>query len=434
MSKNKAVTLSLSEFVNVIKTLEIGQYIYQHQRDSSSTEEYIQLPFDVTCGFIKLDRSLHSPEWNFLKPKKEFDNFFHHLVRFARFNNGGYPTAEKAHAEYLLGFLLHHNIQIKIDDNIFSIEAALEKYQPPRYSRVYFYKGELISPEVSPTYQFLSEQWRQDQSYPELEKLSQLWVAHIHSIEQERIAKEQAELAKRQQEEQERIAKEQLRAQYAAYKAAHFFEDNILDLKLFSLVLEGFIKTGRILLANDNNPWVNKPRLPADISALILQFSQLSRSPSNPFIPNNESTFAFIRMMKAIISTAKYQGNYLNASHQLLGFLLYHNFQINHQGQLFRISDIVQAEMTQEDYNLLSVYGEMLFPFLNGEWRQSQGYPGKDQLEKLLNDNQSYPVQPQQTYLPGFQQRAMPSFLPTNTWAVQPQNTVRNPFEIPRLW
>jgi hypothetical protein len=90
--------------------------------------------------------------------------------------------------------------------------------------------------------------------------------------------------------------------------------------------------------------------------------------------------------------------------------------------------------MTQEDVNMLSVYGEMLFPFLNAQWRQNQGYPGKDQLEKILTNNTSYHAQSQQAYLPGFQQRAMPSFLPTRTFAVQPQNTLRNPFGTPRLW
>jgi hypothetical protein len=129
--------------------------------------------------------------------------------------------------------------------------------------------------------------------------------------------------------------------------------------------------------------------------------------------------------MKTLIAKAKYQGNYLNASHQLLGFLLYHNFKINHQGELFRISDIVKAEMTNDDLYMLSQHGEAIFPFLNDEWRRSQGYPGKDLLEKVLTYNPLV----QQTYLPGFQQRALPAFLPTNAFVpFQPQNRLRNPF------
>ncbi len=111
-------------------------------------------------------------------------------------------------------------------------------------------------------------------------------------------------------------------------------------------------------------------------------------------------------MMKAVILSAKIEGPQQFASQQLLGFMLYHNFQLQHGHQVFSIADIMRAELTQEDHFNLAHFGPRKLPFLFTQWQKNQCYPGRNDLEKVLVAEQELQrmSQPHRTYSPFYHQ------------------------------
>ncbi len=395
---------TLKEFINLIKALELGNYIYQNQRYSLPDKQYIQLPFDVTVAFRKFDNSVNSDEFKFLYPKVQLRNFLSKLERSARDNYEDTASAESNHSEYLIGFLLNHDIRLKIDNETLSLAKVIDDVMPINYCIRHEGKYYLSA---RPAFDFLSEQWRGQQGYPDLQTLGLNWKNHVEKCEQERIAKEQAVLQKQKQAELERRHLEELRAQQALMRAAQTFDGMVLDFEKFSYVIEAFIKTGRIELGNTHQNWSTKPKLYQDVSNLICHFSQMVRAQGFLRPTPDQLSAAFVNMMKAVILTAKVEGPHQQASQQLIGFMLYHNFQLQHANQRFNISDIMMAEMSPADHLSLAQFGGRKFPFLFEEWQKNQCFPGRNDLEKVIAAEQEIQrlIQPNQTFSPFYQQR-----------------------------
>ncbi|MBN9288764.1 MAG: hypothetical protein J0H47_12645 [Gammaproteobacteria bacterium] len=382
MPTNKNV-LTLPEFINLIKALELMGIVCQHQLRGRTNNEYIQLPQEVTIAFLKLDRSFNSADKHIYNSLTEFGNLMSRLVRFARFNNGNYPTSEKEHAEFLLGLLLHYNIHINFDSATYSIEDIMRnKLTVDERRRCH---GNDMNSDDFYFCQFLSNSWRENQKYPTIEAVNNAWQKHLHQQEQARLE------SLRQQQEAEQLAA--LRQQYLAWKAYHHFEGTILNFEKFSYALEGFILHNFIQLTNEVS-FVKKPQLPLSTTQLLLLFSNQARSPQAAF-HQQELAQTFIKLMKEIIANAK-TGD--QACGVLLGFLLYHDFTLHYGNESFRISDIVKVEMTVQDLQRFQYFGENAFPFFSSKWQQAQTFPGRQEIEQVLASQSQIP---QQHFLPG---------------------------------
>lgn len=360
--------LTLPEFVNLIKALELTNVIFQHQKVGKTNNKYKQLPNEVTNAFLKLDYSINSRDKHLYNTNEAFSNFMNQLVKFARFNSGRYPTTEKAHAEFLLGLLLHYKIEINFGTITHSISHIMcHKLSPMEQTRCH---GRDMDSDDYYYCKFLSEAWRESQPYPRIEAINDAWQSHLRQQEQ----------ASQEKLRQERVAAHQavLQQQYLAQKAYHHFEGTVFNFEKFSYVLEGFIRSDLVRLAIDNH--LGKSALEMTTTQLILLFSNQARSTLTDF-HQNEIGLTFVKLMKEIIAKAKSNDK---ACGILLGFLLYHDFTLYHGNERFRISDIVKAEMTLQDKCAFQCFGESAFPFFNRNWQQAQNYPGRVDLEQVL--------------------------------------------------
>ncbi len=395
---------SILELVNIMRSLELGGYVFQHQKDGTSYGiEYFQLPWKVTISYLKLQASVQSEELkSYYQPEKELINFLEILTKYARFNHWYYPSAEKAHAEYLLGFLLqqdftivHDNVSYELNKMIYRFVPDIEKQGKAHY---WFEEG-LIPPEP---HDFLSESWREKQAYPPLQVLETIWHQHVAEIESK---KQQAALVAEQAAQRER---EQQKA-YANWRETHFFDNNLLDYKNFSFVLEAVIKSGCINLFAEgplSSPNQNKISLSLPLTQLLLNFSQSARNiQSGSLWSYQQAASNFERVLCELIASSKYDlSQHGESARQLVGFLLFHNFQIQHGNTQICMREIFFKQATWNERELF-LEGHHAHPcsFIYLEWQQQQNYPGKQALEIILQREQQQPVVSQnKTFLNAF--------------------------------
>ncbi len=402
MALRQKCELSLAAFINIIESLELGGFIYHYKRAASTKNQYKQLPRNLTLAFKYLDNIVKNNHLNIIDPNDVLDDFLNTLVNCCLANYFLGRNSERQHAEYLLGFLLHNNVHLKSKGVSRSL-ADLIDAKLPRYHRIVIQglRGSL----PSPLFDFLSVQWRENQHYPDLNTLLAIW-------KKERL--------QHQEKQKDKILID-------PSNESQSFKGLVLDFEKLSYALEGFVKTGKVELAKDDQPGTTRSTLSLEVSSLILRFSQIARSKGSASIASDTLPIAFVKMMKAIIFTAKYPNQQQFASQQLLGFMLYHNFQIRYGDQIFKISDIVNAEMTPEDSQALNLRGPQQFPFLLSDWQQIQCFPGKQDLERIISAElrnkpivDSRPIELHQeheasspSFLPFYQQRAasFPAFI-----------------------
>lgn len=412
--------ISPSQFVNIIKSLVQGKYLYHYSRSGDSKTSYIQLPKDVSTHFRKLDLSLHSKKMKrYYDEKKEFNDFVSSLVKFSR-GNYWYPTSEKAHAEYLLGFLLHNNFQIRLNDNNLISLQDLVYNKLPQHEIHYFKTGSYYKWHTVPNkkYDFLLSEWQSQQKYPSLDILKQHW---------QQIATEKANKKMiKEQERQKREQEYQLRQQQYQWELQHRFNHLVLDFGLFSYALEGYIT----FMTSQEKSCIQDANLPIasmSLSALISQFAQYARTmdPNNPqhhqIVANMLDT-----LMDQLIKEAKYESTQHGFySKKLLGFLLHHNFKVSGFGKTYTMQEIFWHNSTEiEKYLLQSNDINHYLFFALPEWQQNQNYPNKPELEYALNQSHQKQVHQQQThqsntFLRAYQPTAFP-----NTFFQPVQNNV----------
>ncbi|MBS0286005.1 MAG: hypothetical protein JSR17_01830 [Proteobacteria bacterium] len=371
----------LKEFVNLIKSLDLNQVIRPHT--TYSTDSSVdQLGFKLTCEFVKLDRSLNNEEWGFLDPNHQFKTFFNHLVNQAVANRFVGANAETAQAQKLLGFLLHHDIHITMDDEVISLKELTLQSMSRRHRELEF--------------PFLSTPWCMNQNFPSLQAQSAVWIQYCSELEKQRIAQEHQVRTIQAMEEAE--LREQVETQHRirAYRDLHFFDNVVLDMHKFSYVLESFLSYGRLDPFGQNSG--QKPMLSPEVTQGIMTFVHLVRQQGVLRATDMQVGAAFANLMKALIASAKVESQFQPAATHLLGFLMFHNFQFQYQNQYFRISDIFMSEMSQFDYVKLQSLGLACMPFLSQDWQQHQCYPGKRDLEAQIN----LVFSSQQRYIPSY--------------------------------
>lgn len=391
-------SLTLSQFVKIIRSLELEGYIRQHFTLTVPYRDTVQLPFEVTCAFGRLDHSLHDPRWRGMSvsPLKYFDDFLLQLVVHAR-SNAFNPTVEDSHVEYLLGFLLHLDLQITHDNETRNFEESMFA-QFPRSVASYIRWGHYPTkhPICVPAegYDFLSADWRKTQNYPTIETLQECWL----NLERKKIAEaeqqQQLVLLEQKKQQLEREAEYNRRQQELAFINKHCFVD-VLTLEQFSYVLEGFIKSGKIKLPYHGQFFNQDSILSTALATKIVQFSQLARQ--NIHLQNKSQ--AFIQLIKDIIAEAKAHSPARQAAQLLLGFLMYHNFQISDGYHVCKMREIYWLEANPVEKMHLQA-GQDSIPVSNPQWLQQQGFPGKDTLELLLRSPAP------SHYLPGYQKQA----------------------------
>lgn len=393
-SSNLQNEISPSQFVNIIKSLVQGKYLYHYWRSGDRKTSYIQLPEIVSTHFRRLDSSLHSKKMkSYYDSNQEFDKFIACLVNSARGNYWS-PSSEKAHAEYLLGFLLHNNFQIRLSDNTrISLEDLVYK-KLPQHEAHYFKTGSYYRWHTVPDkkYDFLSSEWQAQQKYPSMDILKQHWQQIVTEKENKKILKEQ-ERKKREQEYQ-------LRQQQYQWELQYCFNHIVLDFRLFSYALEGYIAFMENLeehyMQDDNRPIAS-----TSLKALVSQFSQYART-MDPNNPQHHQIVANMldALMFHLIKEAKYEST-LHGSYakKLLGFLLYHNFKVSGFGKTYTMQEIFWHNSTDHEKSLLQLNhsNHSLFFALPG-WQQNQNYPYKPELEHALYQSQQKQVLEQQMH------------------------------------
>lgn len=382
------VMLTLSQFVKIISAL-IHTNTICHHFISHDSKNIIQLPFEVTCAFKKLEKRFYDPTWcNMLTPPSEyFYEFLLHLVTFAR-SNWHSPNAESNHAEFLLGFLLHTNMVIAFDEENSKHIKDLVFTQFPADEARYLLWGtppfrRLILPAEG--YDFLSDAWQAAQQYP---TIAQLNAVLLKKDDDDRKAALILQQEREKQQQQELEAQKQL--QYFKILDCHYFLFP-LSLADFSLVLEALYKTGRVQFPHPS-PFVQKQTIiPYFLSLQIVQFAYLARQNHH----RKEKTQGFLELMQNIIRSAKNAPEYREGCLFLLGFLLYHNIHVYDGERLYRIAELYYAEASPLEKQYLQSGGDLL-PVSNAEWQKQQCYPGRDILEFALNSTSF-------TFLPSFE-------------------------------
>lgn len=442
MGNNAKKEMSFSGFVNYVKNLEVGRYVFQHQIEAMKGEEYVQLPYKVTIAFKRLEMAVNSPELKTLDPQRECIDFIQSLIAYAKGNYGPYGNAEKDHAEYLLGLLMHHDIVIKENDKMMCSVKGLVFHSMRRegfYGVDAAYHSEAG---VSDSYDFLSKKWLASQHYPDDDKLMKRCAKNIAKAEQQKretlIKQEQERLlqeeeqrrqARRQEEElrqQEKMMR-QLEKELNEQRIAKSFKNVTLNLTSFSYLLEAFIKANFIELNTGFSGVSNKPKLSSVLTSLMLAFSKATRENSS-----EAAKELFVRFMKELIASAKYQKDgHANASFILLGFFIYHDFKFQVGNELFKVSDILNAETNPNEREIM-VKNYQHFPFICHPWQKDQNYPGKEELEWIYaqpTPNVSTQAVNQSAFLPFYRQtqQVRTPWLQQNN-QVTPVQTFTSPF------
>ncbi|MCS5712183.1 hypothetical protein [Candidatus Berkiella aquae] len=414
----QAVKLSLSQFAHVLNALVLGQHISRHQITAHSNLQYHQLPYELSRAMKRLDDSLHLSSVNkILNSHYEFENFIKQLTTFAIEYHGSKANTENQQAAYLAGFLVHHQIEVEINNHSYSVRDLILT-QLPDYIQYYLVTGQYhqIHEPFIPHggYAFLNQDWLNNRNYPSLTELNVRWTQEKARLDQQAQYKAQLKQWEHQQ--------------HLAFRAQHHFDGMVLNLNQLSYALEAFIKSDIVRLANQNHLWQFKPQLSQKISDLMTKFAQLART-TNVWAPSRteELNHVFVLLMKEIITDAKY--NNQPASKLLLGFLLHHNFHLNVANQTFNMGDIFWAEATPQEKQLLQLQpgkASTQMPYVYQEWQQRQGYPGKAQMEKLLSNAPQVTSAPANHFLPSFSQQL-------RTQLANTQATTNNPFKAPYL-
>lgn len=343
--------LTIHEFVNLLTGVQ------EFYRTNNGYPTYTD---ELSASFNTLNTAILTSITANVDLKMPFENVMTQLVRAAEANYGQFPTNLTNNAEYLLGLLLHHDIAVSLGDNTCRISDAVLLLIENKHN-LYGHRSMDLSPNF---YRFSIPEWQTQQNYPTMDVLHQAWQ-HFE---------QQQTLAVQQQQQQPQNPQSN-------------YDQQTWSLSDFSYFIEGFFMTNRIQLhtSTDNRP--NIPKLPENASKLLSEFTQLSR--------NND--FHAYGSLVGLIQNLVTQAKRLNAaSRQLIGFLLHHKFQLQHNLHQIDLNTLLQSEFGVQGL-LTPQRPERIYPFLDPDWRIQQEYPSKADLETRVRLAQHMSQVPQQS-------------------------------------
>lgn len=350
---------SLEEFVNIIIAMEDNKLIAQYYQPATNNLAYNQLPYEVSKAFIKLENVMS---------KSPLTQFMSALAKHAEKGvDKKVATVESQQALFLLSFLLSHDVAISIDDEIFSFK---------HFTNTVNLKVVTADP----------KKWLQEHHSELIKSLDHFWKAQILEITLKR--REREELAKHRKEYEDAIKQDQAEelVKYLALRNEHSFDFLQLDMSQLSYAIDGFILQGKIQVFSGQS-CAFRPELSQETSLLLHKFNELAKYKGLLVVTQEEIFEAFVLMMNSLIIFSMTPNDSQLASQRLLGFMIFHNFEIQHQNQVFRISDMLKFC----DFNIQ----------VTEEWLNQQGYPSKLELENLISIEQA-----QKSFLPLYAQQS----------------------------
>lgn len=181
---------------------------------------------------------------------------------------------------------------------------------------------------------------------------------------------------------------------YVSWRQNYAF-DMVLDYNDFSYLLEGFCKSGYIRVHDANaSLWEQSPMLSLPLTHLVYHFSQRARAmPADDWPSYANVASIFVQLVKSTIACAKYDPSTEGeAARHLLAFLLHHNIHVQHGSEVVTMHNAFLSEASYAERCAFSE-GSNAHPcrFIYSEWQQLQHYPGKGDIEDILNVNKGVP-------------------------------------------
>jgi hypothetical protein len=385
-STKSTPVLTLLNFVRLMKGLQHGEFTGIG-------------PEKLNLALGKLELSLKR-SFDGLDPETELQSYISTLFGYAKQNNNKCANASTADAEYILGFLLHHDIHVEMLDAsgkrcIESIRTLMLS-EAPSYEVEYFEKGhahyekhQKMMPENG--FHFMDLAWRKRQNYPTLEKVAACYQAQQQSYAQflQRLKVVEAQWAEqRMQVFSEKYASLAMSPISNGFQNApltplkHVADNRAINLETLSWVIEIFFRKGIVHLPGQKSFGSFNPTLSTGVALAIEHFVVSARKNSNGFL-QNETSVAFENMLRTTMTAAVTDTNMetRNAAQLVIGFLIYQNFLITHQGKTLSIRQAVDTILTENDKAMLKSQ-HAVFPFLfDTSWLESRGFPTRENLE-----------------------------------------------------
>lgn len=384
----RSTEMPLEAMVHLIDSLIHSGQVYLHQINATSETEYVQLSEKVTIGYLKFKRAVEVKD-SYVDPFNEFNQFIRLLMNSAALNHWYHPNAEKAHAEYLIGFLLHHNIKLTYKNDTYLLNSliwnkmsSLEKDvmtvdDPAQYpGHHYFFEAHKVPPEY---YSFLSETWREAQNYPTIEMQYTAWQHLQATRAYEAELERQIELEKAAQE----------RA-YQQWRSEHYFDTVLMTYENFSYMIEGYVLSGGagLLGAWSHN---SRPSFSQVDTQNMLTFSQIARANNLSGLEQLYLAWGFEVTLGSVFENAKYDLSTSGQAARLFtSFLLKYNIQVLHEGSITGMRDLYwKLSSPMDQYRMQSGFAPHPHDahFLTNLSRIPN--PSKKDIEAALN--QQYP-------------------------------------------
>lgn len=331
------MALTVDQFLGLIKGIQ------EFYRTGNGYPEY---PQELSSALAQLDTAMLTSITANVDLSTPFENVMIQLVGAAKANYSPYANIQTNNAEYLLGLLLHHSITVTVGTTIYSTSQIVLHLIENKQNLYGFSSTDLSHP----YYRFSMPQWQAQQNYPTLDILYQAWQYF---------------------EQQRALASQPQQPQPQPHNPNRNYDNQIWSLSDLSYFIEGFILCGRIRLHDLTDIRIDVPRLPEEVSRLLVTFSQQSRS-------NHIDAHAnLLRFIQALVTKGKYHDP---ASRLLIGFLFHHQFHLQHVLNFINLNDTLTREFTGQ--GLFNTYlPQKTYPFLNSTWITTQEYPSKPDLE-----------------------------------------------------
>ena len=188
------------------------------------------------------------------------------------------------------------------------------------------------------------------------------------------------------------IARVELDA-YNRWRAHHHFDFVTMNYYHLTLVIESFMRRGDVGFFKSSVP--NPLKLSQTASLDVEVFIKWTRAQ----VEIETVRASFKNMIYQLIKEALKPGPHQFASNRMLGFFMYHHFQLMVAGEVLPMDDHIE-NIWKEYEEILGRYHSDL-PAQDFNWRKAQNYPGKDEMTFIMN--QAY-APPRPVFMPMYQQ------------------------------
>ncbi len=331
---------SVQEFVTFVNEMEENQLFAHFYKHPTEELVYIQLPNGVSKAFSGLERNVD----HYMLTKTFLRRFCDELQSaVSRDYHSKLASVETQHAKQLFAFLVYKDITVVKDDEIYSFkeQARQGKFHDLQHDA---YK------------------WLNKHNAPHLKSFENLLLRFINKT---------IEAQNREKAHQEKIQQDAMQtlSNYLTYT----FEYNTLNLEALSHAIDGYISQNSIELFS-NNTASFRPMLADETSSLLNNFKNFAQYKGLYVLTQDEVFEAFIKMINSLLHFSSFANPHQLASQKLVGFMMYHNFQIEYQEHRFRFSEL----LTLGNVGL----------HISQEWLSQQEYPNKAELENAINMKQ----------------------------------------------